>query len=155
MERKTRFVRKSTHQTRPGVDPFVGGFWQMTAQDLENLFGKTIEPKELAAFLRLDVRTVKKYADRWGGVEVAPGKIRFFEKPVLEVLHAEFGQQTRNRTVSCKRCGPRHGPAKALPGRHQKVLPGGHRMGERDPEAAGGGTIPDRFGIFAGRNLGK
>jgi DNA-directed RNA polymerase specialized sigma subunit len=44
----------------------------ITAKDLENLYGRAMKPTELAKFLGIDVRTVKKYGDRWGGVEVAP-----------------------------------------------------------------------------------
>ena len=67
----------------------------MTSTELENLMGRAITPQELARFLKLDVRTVRKYASRWGGVEVTPGKIRFFEKRVKEVLHAEFDLKAR------------------------------------------------------------
>jgi DNA-directed RNA polymerase specialized sigma subunit len=56
----------------------------ITAKDLENLYGRAMKPTELAKFLGIDVRTVKKYGDRWGGVEVAPGYMRFFENRVLE-----------------------------------------------------------------------
>ena len=48
----------------------------MTEADLINLYGRCIEPKELAKFLNLDIRTLKKYSDRWGGVEVSPGRYR-------------------------------------------------------------------------------
>ena len=57
-------------------------------KDLSEIFGKSYTPQELAQWLNLDPRTVNKYADRWGGVEVAPGKMRFFEKRIKEVINA-------------------------------------------------------------------
>lgn len=54
--------------------------------DHEKKYGKLITPKELAAFLKLDVRTVRKYASWWGGIEVFPGAIRFFENIIKEKI---------------------------------------------------------------------
>ena len=65
----------------------------MTAKDLEALYGRSLTAKELAKFLGLDTRTVKKYAYRWGGVEVSPGNWRFFENRIKEVLHAEYNNE--------------------------------------------------------------
>jgi hypothetical protein len=57
---------------------------------LESEIGRTITPKELAKLLRIDARTVIKYAARWGGVEVSPGKYRFFENLVRRKLDAQY-----------------------------------------------------------------
>jgi len=43
-------------------------------------YGKAMTPKEVAIFLGVDYRTVIKYADRWGGVEVSPGKYKFYKE---------------------------------------------------------------------------
>jgi hypothetical protein len=51
--------------------------------------GQAMTPKELAKILKIDHRTVIKYAPRWGGVEVSPGKYRFFENRVMEVINAD------------------------------------------------------------------
>lgn len=62
----------------------------MTATDrLLQELGEPIEPVDLAERLGIDPRTLKKYAGRWGGVEVAPGIIRFFENRVQEKLNAQ------------------------------------------------------------------
>jgi hypothetical protein len=45
----------------------------LTSTELTEIYGRYIEPVELAKFLGIDSRTVVKYAPRWGGVEVSPG----------------------------------------------------------------------------------
>ncbi len=42
--------------------------------DLEKDIGKLINTSELAKFLDIDVRTVKKYAKILGGIELIPGR---------------------------------------------------------------------------------
>ena len=52
--------------------------------------GKPLNSVELANILGVDRRTIIKYADRWGGVEVAPGVFRFFEHIVAEKINAKL-----------------------------------------------------------------
>jgi hypothetical protein len=59
--------------------PRWGGSIMINAELSQNC-GECLTASELAEFLKLDRRTVVKYANRWGGVEVTPGTWRFFEK---------------------------------------------------------------------------
>ena len=101
----------------------------MDAATLEYIYGKSIKPSELAKFLGVDVRTVKKYGHRWGGVEVAPGYMRFFEKRVQEVLNAELDYQARSETIPRKCNDSRNHEAKGISRRLPKVIQGGGDMG--------------------------
>ena len=62
-------------------------------------YGKAMTPKEVAIFLGVDYRTVIKYADRWGGVEVSPGKYRFFENFIRRKIDAKFNNEKRKKEV--------------------------------------------------------
>ena len=46
---------------------------------LEEDVGRMLTAPEVARILRLDPRTVRKYARALGGLEVLPGRVRFFE----------------------------------------------------------------------------
>ena len=56
---------------------------------LRSELGEPLDAADLAEILGIDPRTVKRYADRWGGVEVAPGTYRFFENRVREILNSQ------------------------------------------------------------------
>ena len=58
-------------------------------QNLEQSVGAPIPPAALARWLGIDVKTVRKYADRWGGVEVAPKRVLFFERIVEDRIKAQ------------------------------------------------------------------
>ena len=58
-------------------------------QHLQHELGQPITPAALARWLGIDVKTVRKYADRWGGVEVAPKRVIFFERIVEERIKAQ------------------------------------------------------------------
>ena len=62
-------------------------------------YGKAITPKELAIFLDVDYRTVIKYADMWGGVEVSPGKLRFFENIIRRKINAQLNHEERKKEM--------------------------------------------------------
>ena len=49
----------------------------MTSKDLEAEFGRCITDIELAKYINVDVRTLRKYADRLGGVMVIAEFIAF------------------------------------------------------------------------------
>lgn len=59
-------------------------------QNLEQNLGAPITPTALARWLNLNPQTVRKYAHRWGGMELAPGKIMFFERLVEESIRANI-----------------------------------------------------------------
>ena len=123
--------------------------------EFEEEYGVALTPQELAKYLHLDRRTVIKYADRWGGVEVAPGTWRFFEKRILEVLNAEQGFEKRHITMQGERNGSGANSAKAVSGRQQKVVPDGIGLGKRNKKRAGIEAIPDKYGIFGDRSMVK
>ncbi|RJP94020.1 MAG: hypothetical protein C4518_04505 [Desulfobacteraceae bacterium] len=56
--------------------------------ELEAQYGRVIKPQELAEYLKIDKRTVTKFARYWGGIETYPGGWRFFEKIVNEKLES-------------------------------------------------------------------
>lgn len=58
----------------------------MTAADLDALLGRAIPDRTLAEYLGMDVRTLRKYHERWGGVEVSPGRFVFFEKHIKGII---------------------------------------------------------------------
>jgi hypothetical protein len=94
-------------------------------------FGKSMTPKELASYLNVDPRTVVRYADYWGGIEVSPGKYRFFEKRVMEVINANSDNQTWEKKVGRFRDGFRGKSVEGVSGRVKKIIQGSSDMGNR------------------------
>jgi hypothetical protein len=120
----------------------------MTSTELTEIYGRTIKPNELAKFLKIDRRTVVKYAHRWGGVEVSPGKLRFFENRIKEVLNAKFDKEAWKKNLPSKRDGQRSQKREAVPGCHQTVLSGSGNLGKRNKGRLDKTAISDKFGIF-------
>lgn len=114
---------------------------------LEEKYGKAMTPVELAAFLGVDRRTVIREADRWGGVAVSSGRIRFFEKKVMEVLDAELSEQARPHPVGGSSAGKRRDPHQDISGRQLKVREGGNLLGGRKTKGAVGQSQRDPFGL--------
>ncbi|MGD9609289.1 MAG: hypothetical protein AB7U59_07770 [Desulfovibrionaceae bacterium] len=113
---------------------------------LEKELGRPMTPQELARILGVCANTVRRYRERWGGVEVAPGKIRFFENKVREVLHASTTQEVQPASVAGSRNRRRQAEGKAFPGRDREESPRRRTMGsgpekeDQEPEA-------DRHGL--------
>ena len=126
---------------------------KVTGTDVQSILGRSITPQELGKFLKLDRRTVIKYASRWGGVEVTPGTWRFFENRIMEVLNAEQGFEKRNVEVQGKRDGSRPDAAKTVSGRGQKIISGGNHLGKRIKNGTGEAVIPDKFSVFGDRSM--
>jgi hypothetical protein len=122
--------------------------------EVENAYGCAFTPQELGKMLKLDRRTVIKYAKHWGGVEVAPGTWRFFEKRIKEALNAEQGFEKRHIAIQGKCDGSGTYGTKAVSGREQKVTSRGSGLGKRSKKRTGEEAIPDKFGIFSGRAVG-
>jgi len=122
--------------------------------ELENAYGSAFTPQELGKILKLDRRTVIKYAEHWGGVEVAPGTWRFFEKRIKEVLNAEQGFEKRHIAIQGKCDGSGTYGTKAVSGCEQKVTSRGPGLGKRSKKRTGEKAIPDKFGIFSGGAMG-
>ena len=60
----------------------------MSFEELKIDLGQALTPKQVAELLRVDVRTVKQYADELGGVRVGPRLIRFFENSLRRSIYA-------------------------------------------------------------------
>jgi hypothetical protein len=125
----------------------------MTSKDLEAEFGRCITDVELARYINVDVRTLRKYADWLGGVMVMPGKYRFFENLVKEKLkNAEPNHEKRCHSVSSERSstrGIREKETKALSGRQQKIVQKRINVGGKNKETVSGGNgARSRHGVF-------
>jgi hypothetical protein len=125
----------------------------MTSKDLEAEFGRCITDIELAKYINVDVRTLRKYADRLGGVMVMPGKYRFFENLLKEkIKNAEPNQKKWCFPVSSERSSTRgtwEKETKALSGRQQKIVQKRINMGGKNKETVSGGNgARSRHGVF-------
>jgi len=125
----------------------------MTAKDLETEFGRCIPDNELAKYLGVDVRTVRKYAAGLGGVMVMPGKYRFFENLLKEKIeNAELDQKKWCPPVSSERSDSgktRKEETKALSGRQQKNVQKNSLMGGGNQETVKRGKgARSRHGVF-------
>lgn len=120
---------------------------------MEQEYGRVFTPQELGEFLQLDRRTIIKYAECWGGVEVAPGIWRFFEKRIMEALNAEQGFKKRHSTIQGKRDGSGADATKTVPGRRKELISSGSDMGKRNKKRTGEEAIPDKYGIFGDRSM--
>ena len=125
----------------------------MTSKDLEAEFGRCITDIELARYINVDVRTLRKYADWLGGVMVMPGKYRFFENLLKEKIeNAEPNQKKWCPSVQSERSSAREiwkKETKALSGRQQKILQKRTIMGGKNKEAIKAGTAArSRHGVF-------
>ena len=118
----------------------------MLGAELESQYGRSMTPKELAKFLGIDTRTVIKYAYRWGGVEVCPGKYRFFENRIKEVLDAKFNNETRFETMERNRHGQRRKAGQTVSGCHKKIQTESGSMGNGNTKGTRKNT--DRHGLL-------
>ncbi len=105
-----------------------------------------MKPEELAAFLGVDRRTVIKYADRWGGIEVSPGKYRFFEKLIRRKIDAQFNNETWKEEVEGRSNGQRPKNIKTVQGQLKARIPGCRIMGKGGKRKVREQT--DRHGLF-------
>ena len=125
----------------------------MTSKDLEAEFGRCITDIELARYINVDVRTLRKYAAWLGGVMVMPGRYRFFENLIKEkIKNAEPNHEKWCPSVSSERSSAREiwqKETKALSGRQQKILQKRTIMGGKNKEAAkAGNAARSRHGVF-------
>ena len=112
----------------------------------EQDYGRVMKPEELAKFLGVDRRTVIKYSDRWGGIEVSPGKYRFFEKLIRRKIDAQFNIETRKEEVAGHGDGQRQKKGQTVSGSIKELIPASSAMGK-----GGNGRIrkrTDRHGLL-------
>jgi hypothetical protein len=115
--------------------------------DLKEELGVALTATELGRLLKLDRRTVVKYADRWGGVEVCPGTYRFFEKRILEVINGASASKACEEAVCRISDGQRQAGGKVVSRREQKESAGRRDMGG-EKARRNGSANPDPHGIF-------
>ena len=123
----------------------------MNVTDLKKTYGRSIKPRELAEFLGVDPRTVVKYADRWGGVQVAPGTYRFFENRIKEVLDAQQNKEKRCMEVQGICDSRRRDQTEAVPGCIEEVVSGGCSLGKGNKQASPREKFRDSHGVFEGQ----
>jgi hypothetical protein len=116
-------------------------------------YARCITDIELAKYMNLDVRTLRKYADWLGGVMVMPGKYRFFENLLKEkIKNAEPNQKKWCPSVSSERSGSRESwkkEAKALPRRQQEIIQKRTNVGGGNKEEVSEGNgARSRHGVF-------
>lgn len=107
----------------------------MTAKNLESKYGRCIPDTELAEYLGLDIRTLRKYADKLCGVAVLPNKYVFFEKVLQRRIYAQFDREEWEKEVSGKCADTRskkEKKAKTIPRQQQKIIQGCCTMGKND-----------------------
>ena len=122
-------------------------------KDLESEYGRCISDKELAKYLDIDVRTLRKYAHHLGGVMIIPGRYRFFENLLKEVFNAELNNEKWHKTLPWKRTNSmgtnRQTETKTVSRRQQKIVQGLGSMGKRNSDQIEGGNgLKSRHGVF-------
>ncbi|MHC1753140.1 hypothetical protein [Humidesulfovibrio sp.] len=104
---------------------------------LLNEFGESMTPQKVAIFLGVDVRTVKKYGGSLGGVEVTPGRWRFFENRIRRFIDANGDLTTWQNEVARGREDRQEDRRQQVVRERAKGTPAGRALG-RGVEAIGG-----------------
>lgn len=104
-----------------------------TMNHLEELLGETISVKDLAEYLKIDIKTVRKYYLQLGGVRLGRS-YRFFEKEVHNAIQAWHKMArtgvSEEREVQKKDLPDQKGSNRMGSGRTEK---GGRPDSNRDP----------------------
>ena len=122
----------------------------MTLEDLVAEFGRPIPEAVFAVYLGIDARTMRKYADHWGGVEIIPGRYAFFESQVRKVIeNAKPVLEKRHILMAWRRRSERRFPRKMAVGQ----LASGPARGRNTENGAGkegtkGRRADDPFGLL-------
>ncbi len=107
----------------------------MGVEALRQDFGDSLSASEVAAFFGVDRRTVQKYPARYGGVWVAPGRLRFFENRIRDILNAntipDYGRGEVARRGEDRRQAGGNKNVRERPG----AKAGGNSVGDRDAQA--------------------
>ena len=114
----------------------------MGLDELRQDFGDSLRASQVAAFFGVDRRTVQKYPERYGGVWVAPGRLRFFENRIREILDANTIQDGSRGKVAC--CGENKRQAGENKGVRNRpgTKTGGNSVGNRDTQTASQSNDP-------------
>jgi len=125
----------------------------MTLDDLVAEFGRPIPDTVFAEYLGINVRALRRNADKWGGVEVARGHIMFFEFRVKEVLNAKPTPQKRDEAMVWGCDGQRPALQSLVPGRLKGQRKSRGSMGsgrEGPPQKSAGRRSDDPLGFLDG-----
>jgi len=111
----------------------------MIVEWLEKSFGRAVKHTALARYLELDPRTVKKYADQWGGVQIG-GQVLFFENRLEEIFNGLQGDKARQGALA--RLRQKERPQTTKDFHHPKR---GCSLGGRTKES---GLVEDRHSLL-------
>ena len=100
--------------------------------------GEPMTPQEVANFLGVDVRTVKKYGGSLGGVRVAPGRWRFFENRIRRFIDANGDHTTWHNEVARGREDRREDQKNPLVWQRGERAAQGHTLGAGHARGAAG-----------------
>ena len=111
--------------------------------------GKPLTVKDMADLLGVSTNTVRRHKERWGGVEVAPGLLRFFENIVMEKIYANETHK-EGKEAPLERCSPGTGDqkGKTLSRRKPQKQASRHRVGKRNAGGAESGVGRDPHGLL-------
>jgi len=104
----------------------------MTLDDLVAEFGRPIPDTVFAEYLGVNIRTMRKHAHQWGGVEIIPGRYAFFEGQVRKVIENAKPVLEKRKTAMA-RC--RDGQRPAFPA----VVPRRFKGQRTSSRSVGGG----------------
>jgi len=106
------------------------------------------DSKRSRSILEACPRTIRKYAYKWGGVEVAPGTWRFFENRIKEVLNAQYNNEARKISLPSQCNSEKGDETKDISGQFAKVKKRSLSLGRGDKKKTGKRTVTDKYGIF-------
>lgn len=114
---------------------------------LKKELGSPLTPKELARMFGISVQTVRRYYPRWGGIEVAPGTVRFFEHIVKERINADLDQTGQGTAVAGSGYSSGGQKGENVPRRQRKESSCGSQVGRSDAADIAGGDTSNRHGL--------
>lgn len=114
---------------------------------LQKELGSPLTPKDLAQMLGVSVQTVRRYYIRWGGIEVAPGTVRFFEHIVKERIDADLDKTRQGTPMAGSGYSAGCQKGKDVSRRQRKESPRSSQVGRSDAADIAGGKAADRHGL--------
>ena len=122
----------------------------------ENAIGRILTAAEVAAIFRVDVRTVRRYYEAFGGVRIGR-TIRFYENRIVSMNDAYLYSKEKGRSEALERPGldgRQNGGGEVVRQRKGRS-PGRNRLGRADQERPAGGkeaecrtASPDPYGLL-------
>lgn len=122
----------------------------------ENAIGRILTAAEVAAIFRVDVRTVRRYYEAFGGVRIGR-TIRFYENRIVSMNDAYLYSKEKGRFEALERPGldGRQNGGSEVVRQHKGRSAGRNRLGRADQEGLAGGkeaecrtASPDPYGLL-------